>query len=175
MGGRLPCGAVPQLSAWPARGGPKRCCLLCTVPYVVCTYRTLSVYERITSVPSTGFTRIYRYSTIHCMDRDPEIAIPTKAPLALLLLTRLYPARHSVGNELRAAPNRTPRFGARVSDTHTHNLLFPQVQLARAARAWQRPTLCLPACGESSLRAPRRVRGSVMRTQKTSVRRPRAI
>jgi len=66
---------------WPARGGPKRCCLLCTVPYVVCTYRTLSVYERITSVPSTGFTRIYRYSTIHCMDRDPEIEIPTKAPL----------------------------------------------------------------------------------------------
>jgi len=127
VGGRLPCGAVPQLSAWPARGGPKRCCLLCTVPYVVCTYRTLSVYERITSVPSTGFTRIYRYSTIHCMDRDPEIAIPTKAPLALLHACT-PPGTPSVMN--RAPRPTAPLVLARAFQTHTHTTCsFPKSSL----------------------------------------------
>ena len=45
-------------------------------------------------------------------------------------------------------PHTTPLFVS-ASGTHTSLLFVPQAELARAARAWQRPTLCLPACGES--------------------------
>ena len=49
--------------------------------------------------------------------------------------------------------------------THAHtSVLFPQVQVAQAARAWQQPTQYLPAsAGERAVRASRRVRGSVLR------------
>ena len=41
-------------------------------------------------------------------------------------------------------------------------MLFRQVQVARAARAWRRPKLHVSQRVERAVRAPRRVRGSVM-------------
>ena len=107
----------------------------------------------------------------HTLARRSSVGIarrrtaPNRTPPALIRTKRLRPVcqrvkRSSVFN----FEQRSCRLRRRSRFRHTllPCMLFPQVQAARAARAWRRPKLHVSQRVERAVRAPRRVRGSVM-------------
>ena len=120
-------------------------------------------------MPSTALLHAYTGQVLrqYCT----AIRAPSRIPPALIYAFHLLSAPNVLPSSGGTGSCRWLRRHSRFR--HTTPLLPPQDQLARAARAWQRPTLCLPACGERFTGAAARawLCQSVMRTQKKSVRR----
>ena len=111
---------------------------------------SLHTSTHIVSIPQRNCLALHSYTLIlarRSVSSAQRFARPTIPPALICLPSAKRAKRSSV---FRWNGFLSLASAALAFQTHytPRPLLPPQDQLARAARAWQRPTLCLPACGE---------------------------